>query len=780
MTARAVTVRHPQLSPGCAVPGVAEYAMTSADLAPTDPPRAATPASAAEARLDLVARLLDAALQAYRNGSFVDLARQRPLVLRWLLQRHERCMRGVLGQPAQAETAPALALCLLRWLVAQLRPDGAAQMDGLAEADWLYRTAWRPALAVAAVAGFVAVPDYPRHYRRRSGEPALENLCGLWGVGQSTVYRLMERARRQMAQTLLEGTREAQRSLSLRAAVKAELDLGLWGPGEAVTAAWHRERAGRAQRAGDAASALWHLAQAGDAAGFARSLRLQASDLAGSAETDPLVELVAAREAAPRVVVDLWLARAALARSRGAYDRELAAIEAARQAAQAAQEPLLLGIVLSALGKYFESRDVDRAVACYQDSAEFLRDTATQADDSDALEHQVTTYGRLAWMYLLRNDDRARGLLDRAEALRTQARVPDAVLGVLEQVWGEYWRRAGELARSLEHRHRALNIFERLGDRRSIFATYLNLSNTYALQKNFEQAQRYASRVLDEGVTEHELEINAHMSLGNAYFWQGRLDESIAAHGAALARSRHAGLRLHAFRAHYNLAEAYYNRFREQGQTSDEEAGDAHVRAALDTPDSDSSPAAKDAVRKLKAEVLGAAPPPSSPDQADRLLPAELAAHAELWAEVQRRRAVLAEPSAPEAHARAHLAIARAYAAIAAKERDAAMALIERHGLTAGFVAELDALRRSFERELTREQQLAAAWKPASAELFDDDRRAALIAHLLREGALTKSGYGQLAGVAPATASKHLGLLAERGLLVQRGKGPATRYELPG
>ncbi len=757
--------------------------MTSADTAPADPPRAAAPASAAEARLDLVARLLDAALQAYRNGNFIDLARQHPRTLRWLLHRHERCMRGVLGQAAQAEAAPTLALCLLRWLVAQLRPDGGAQLDGLGEADWLFRPAWRPALAVAAVAGFVAVPDYPRQYRRRSGEPALENLCGLWGVGQSTVYRLMERARRQMAQTLLEGTRDPQRSLALRAAVKAELDLGLWGPGEATTPDWHRERAGRAQRSGDAPSALWHLAQADDAAGFARILRQHASELAIAPETDVLVGQLAARALTPRLGVDLGLARAALARSRGTYDRELRAIEDARQVAQAAQEPLLLGIVHSALGKYFESRDVDRAMACYQDSAEFLRDIATQADDSDALEHQVTTYARLAWMYLLRNDDRARGLLDRAEALRLQARVPDAVLGVLEQVWGEYWRRAGDNARSLEHRYRALNIFERLGDRRSILATYLNLSSTYAIQRNFEQAQKYAQLVLDEaalGGVEPEWVATAHMNLGNAFFWQARYDDSIVAHEASLARSRQAGLRLHAFRAHYNLAEAFYNRFRLQGQAADEQAGDAHVRAALDTPDSDSSPSAKDAVRKLKAEVLGAAPPPSSPDQADRLLPAERAAHADHWAEVERQRAVLAEPSAPDAHAHAHLAIARAYATIAAKERDAAMALIERHGLSAGFVAELDALRRTFERELTREQQLAAAWKPASAELFDDERRAALIAHLLREGALTKSGYGQLAGVAPATASKHLGLLAERGLLVQRGKGPATRYELPG
>jgi Fic family protein len=54
-----------------------------------------------------------------------------------------------------------------------------------------------------------------------------------------------------------------------------------------------------------------------------------------------------------------------------------------------------------------------------------------------------------------------------------------------------------------------------------------------------------------------------------------------------------------------------------------------------------------------------------------------------------------------------------------------------------------------------------------------------VLAHVLRTGSINKSAYGELCAVSPATASKHLGLLAERGLLVQIGKGPATRYLLP-
>ncbi len=51
----------------------------------------------------------------------------------------------------------------------------------------------------------------------------------------------------------------------------------------------------------------------------------------------------------------------------------------------------------------------------------------------------------------------------------------DAVLGMLEQTWGEYWRQAADLRTALDHKHRALNIFERVGDQRSVMVTHLNL-----------------------------------------------------------------------------------------------------------------------------------------------------------------------------------------------------------------------------------------------------------------------------------------------------------------
>ena len=109
--------------------------------------------------------------------------------------------------------------------------------------------------------------------------------------------------------------------------------------------------------------------------------------------------------------------------------------------------------------------------------------------DALAIEHYLTTLVRLAWLHVLRNDARGKAVLDRAETLRAASRVPEDVLGMLEQTWGEYWRRAGEVTRSLEHRQRALNIFERIGDDRSVLTTSLNLIQVYAELAQLDRAE---------------------------------------------------------------------------------------------------------------------------------------------------------------------------------------------------------------------------------------------------------------------------------------------------
>ena len=696
-----------------------------------------------------------------------------------MVRRYQRVVRGAAGDGLQGDALPQVASLGLRWLVTQLRPDSDPSFDGIGDQAWLQWAAWRPMLAVASHAGMVAVPDFPRQYRRRSGEAALDNLCGLWAVGPSTVYRMMERARHTMAKVLMDANPDAARRIGLRRLVARELFAQMGLESDAQKQAWHLRQAELVRTERDPVSELWHRWQSEDLSAFVLTLRQHAAALATQPETDALVERLAAAKLTPRLRVDLWLVRGVLARTRGLAERELQAYEQARAVAQTAQEPLLLGIVLSALGKYFESRDADRAFACYQESAEYLRDVGLETGDVQALEHGVTTFARLAWLYLLRNDERCKPVLDQAQALRARFKVPDDVLGMLEQVWGQYWRRAGDAARSLEHSYRALLIFERLGDQRSTLAACVNIGFDLAARGDHDRAIELSMRVLsaaERGFVEPDLVVSAHFNLGATYFWKGDLDRAIAEYSIALELNLAHGQRLSAFRARYNLAEAHYVRFRDRGDPADELAGDAYVREILSTHGAERSQGPVDAARSLKASLLDKA----ETTDADPILPGDAAIHAEELAEVRQHRGVLALPAAAQEHVRAHLGIALAYAAIAAKEREAALVLVEREGLQQQFSAAFAELRRTFEREVSREQQLARHWTDAAADVLDDARRMAVILHLLREGAINKSRYAELGEVAPATASKHLALLAERGLLLQLGKGPSTRYELPG
>jgi tetratricopeptide (TPR) repeat protein len=716
--------------------------------------------------------VLEALLAAHKAGRLDEVLAQHPRAAGRAPRTWLKAVLGAAGDalPAERRLGAACAL-LLRWGLTQLRPDRGLTLAGIEREAWLDRTSWRPLLALICHYGFEPVPPFRDRYHARADEAAADVLCGLWSVGPSTFYRYLDKGERLLAQVL---SRPAQgpQATAVRRFVEQGLAPSARFDSDEQCAAWHQQQAQWAQTSGDLTAALWHCAAAHDAAPFLQLLRRHHAALAVDRETDALCALLAADEGlAQRHRFDLCLAQAALWRARNAPQAESREYEQALRIATAQDDALMLGIVYGALGKFHEPRDADRAFACYEESADFLRRAGTVGGEVTA--EYATTLVRLAWLHVLRNDPQSRTVLDSAQKLRSQHDVQPDVAAMLEQAWGEYWRRAGDLRRSLAHKHKALNLYERLGDQRSMLATYTNLSLIYGQLKEFERAIDYAQRVIsasDRVALEPEMLCSVRLNLGAVLFWQARYDDAIHQYQAALDGSRAAGLNLHTWRAHYNLAEAHYKRFQTTRDAEDERLGDAHSAAAT-ASDQDAERA--QATRGLKGEVLG------TDASANRLLPQELAAHFEETTEVQRQRAVLAIPIEAAAHVRAHLAIARAYLSIATKEREAALALIHKHGLREGFDDEFAQLKQTFERELTREQRLAAQWKQASADLLGDERRAAVLAELLRHGAINKSGYAQVCGLGLATASKHLGLLAERGLLVQTGKGPSTRYVLP-
>lgn len=725
--------------------------------------------------------LVGALLAAHKAGTLDAWLRRHRRVARWLQAHWLAPVLACSGEAGREGTPAAAVALLLRWAVLQLRPDRAGEDVPIGRDAWLDRTSWRPMLALWCQFGFAPVPPFRDRYHGHADEPAVSRLCGLWSVGASTYYRYLDKGKRGLAALLSDPPGPAAARLALRAMARDQAFArhALAAPEEQQ--AWHRHQAAEVLARHDSASALWHLAQAGDHAGFTQVLQRHSIELANAPETDELLDAVQAAAATPRERAELRLGEAALWRMRGQSERELQACEQALRVAADADDTLMLGIAYGELGKFHEPRDLDRAFACYQDSADALLRSGV-ADDRAAtdrvIEAYATTLVRLAWLYVLRNDPRARPVLERAQQLCARPGITVPTQAMLEQTWGECWRRSGDLPRAVEHKHRALLLYERIDDRQAILKTCGNLSLIYGEAKDYERARAYARRVLalaDTMAVDPEILASTHLNLGVAHFWQAHYDAARSEYEQALAIALRAQLHRVAGVAHYNLAEVAYLRFKQTRDPADERQGDAHAAAAVAVWPHESDPSHAESTRRLKRDILG----PGEDRVRDRLLPAEAMDHPPEMAEVARQRERLAVPAAPEEHVRARLAIANAYLAVAVKEREAALALIEKHALGSRFADELDGLRRTFERQISREQRLAAAWRAATADLITSQRCHALLQHLLAEGALNKSRYAELCGLSPATASKHLGLLAERGLLQQTGKGPSTRYTLP-
>lgn len=721
-------------------------------------------------------------LNAHREGGLSEWLPRHRQVARWLGRHLLPPLLGAAGEALREDRAQAVAVeWLLRWAITQLRPDRGLGPSPVSREDWLSRTSWRPMLAMSCHYGFQPVPVFRDRYHPQADEAPVSQLCGLWSVGPSTYYRYLDKAKHALVGLLRRGSLDVSQRLSLRALAQERCYALLKLDDAAARQAWHAQQAPQRLLAGDPEGALWHWRQAGDADAFIALLRQRCVELANAPETDALADAFAAEALTSRQQFDLALARAALWRTRGLPDRERANYEQALQIAARADDALMLGRVYGALGRYHEPRDADRAFAFYQDCTDCLwRAGVGEGADCDGplVEEFVVALVRLAWSHVLRNDPRSKAALDRAETLRARNTLTPATAAMLEQTLGEYWRRAGDLPRALEHKHRALNLYERALDRASVLKTYSNLSLVYGEAKDFTRAIEYSQRVLALAETmavEPELVASTRLNLGATYFWQGQYVPAREQYELALDVALKEQLRFVAGRAHYNLAEVAYLQFKQSRDKADEQRGDLHAAAALTVWPHESDPAYVEATRKLKGEILGA----DADRTADRLAPQEAVLYPAELAEVQAQRAVLAVPASPEPHVRAHLRIANAYLAVAMKEREAALALMQRHGLGQQFKAELGALSATYERELTFEQQLSRQWAAASADLLSPVRCQAVLARLLEAGAVNKSGYAELCGLSPATASKHLQELAQRGLLLQTGKGPATRYLLP-
>lgn len=718
---------------------------------------------------------VDKMLDACRSGSFADEWLDEPgSEEHQFLETLARPVRIAAGSAFPPSDISSIAALVLRWGVSSLRPDHAPARAPIERPCWLERASWRPALALMCHYGFVEVPDFPDHYYRRRGEPPVETLCGLWGIGSSSFYRLLDTAKRRLAQLFVEQVQDGRQSASLESFAQAEVYDRLGLKDVEARCAWHSQEAARQARADHYLAALWHWRAAGNVDAALKLIHLHLVAISREPRLDAELEALRSDSSlSQREHIEIQLAIGAVCRVRNHPELEAQAYEQALRIAADPEDATSLGIVYSHLGKYYEPRDADRAFACYQDSLAFLSRGQDATERPDAGAAYADTLVKLAWLYTLRNDPRAKSLLEKAEGLPSAK--TDDTAALLQQAWGEYWRRAGAYDLALEYKQRALNIYERLGDQQGMLKTYINLGVIYDDMKRYDRAMDYYRRVLEMAGSvsiDPEHVASARLNLGACYFWLKDYRSAIDQYQRALEISERMGLQLHIGRAHYNLAEAHYARYALAGDPDDERQGDQHVEAAVAAWEPEGFPVYVESARKLKAELLG-----GTRDNAEhRILPQEKAAHYAEIAEIERNRNILLGDPAPADRIKAHLAIAQAYLSISAQEREQALLLCEKHNLGDAFAGQIDTLRQTFEQSHTTEERLARAWHEATRLSEASLRRA--VRRLLQDGQISKSVYAEACGVGLATASKHLARLAEAGLLRQIGKGAGTRYVL--
>jgi tetratricopeptide (TPR) repeat protein len=682
-----------------------------------------------------------------------------------------------------ANKTPELVLQRLEqfiaWLLGQLRPDGAHFNEPVARHLWLHHVAWRPFVALVCHYRFLDVvlfADHP-HGALASQTPA-EQLTSQWDIASSSFYRYVERGRHLLVDVLLDWPPATKTLVHHYEFVQAQAIDSLALTDNEQRNQWHTSQADKASQLQWPRAQLWHCVHANDIEASVTCLETYASELAADPCTDRMIARLMQQYCDAQHQVPLLLAHGLLERVRGLEVQEQRLYIQALKQASALNDAKLLGQVYGALGRYYESRDIDRAFSYLRQSTTYFEQYKGGVPANVALD---SMYGailvRLGWLYVVRNDPRAQPLLTRAQNLLNDINTVDDTKAMLFQAWGEFWRRDTKLTQALEATHQALQIYEKSGNQLQQLKTYGNLALIYGDMREFAQAADYSKRVIElarSTPVDPDTIAATYLNLGAAYFWQENYAEAIVHYKQALQISERAQLGAVTGRAHYNLAEAFYQLFQLQGNKEHENQGDHHTALSQNVWEISKDSGAIEATRNLKRTVLGQ----RENLVYDRLLPAELAAHFDEMTQIQAQRHRLAVPQSLQDQVQAHLHIAQAYLDIAVKEREAAVQLINDNLLSAQFESELNALQARFNRSQSTEELLAAQWAGAAPDLINSVKARKVIEHVRFNHSINKSCFAQLCDVSPATASKRLSELVNRSLLVKQGNGPQTRYLL--
>ncbi|MBQ0936254.1 hypothetical protein KAK11_13015 [Ideonella paludis] len=552
------------------------------------------------------------------------------------------------------------------------------------------------------------------------------------------------------------------------------------GPG--VSEAWHQEQAKSLLQYDHAMDAAWHYIHAQKWHQLAELLKRRSLELASHPEHSALSQLLRRSITDTCSKVAVTLGESFTWSCIGDSAKELHCLQLALRAAETIrtpEKPFWLGKAMYALGYFFNARDPDQAISHLEASAQQFLLSSQQSSCDDLCQSQngyVAVLATLAFVQLRRSSPQGTVLLHAADMAAAECKHLEVdAEGMLLKAQAEHARCNDNIEDAIRYRQQALVLYQRAGDLKEVAESHNNLGQLLVVAGRIDEARRYCNQVVDMAKVlsvRPETLLSAHGGLALAAMTIGEHEVAISHLHRVLRISEEAGLSRHRLTGLINLAEVHYLRFRSLGVAYDEQAGDLYTEQSRSLAIQLGLPQLENRAQSLKQATL-------NPQTAvHHLLPVETSAHPGEFAKIEALRAELALPRPPTQRARTHIALSQLYLRIAAKERDAARSLMQTHGLS-DLESELEALQQTWAHDGNLASQLNQRWREQVGDWLTEAQRKAVLARLLEEGSLSKSSYGEAAEVSPATASKHLGLLADKGLLEQQGRGPATRYVLP-
>lgn len=671
-----------------------------------------------------------------------------------------------------------------QWLFGLMRQDQqlALGLRDIPENAWTQQTSWRPFIALASVTGLISIPDFRTIYYRRPNESAIENICGLWAIGQSTGYRYIEKGRKIAINTLEKALNDGEKLWGLRDFSDNIYDAMNPTHKNNDKHQWHKIQAIHRLQLGYPSDTIWHLYKAEDWTEISKLLSTRTLEICTTKDIECFLNILNRENYPPLLKIDLSIAESLYWRCRGDSQKELDCLYLALKTSEVMPPPLKsIGSATALYAKaYFDvAREPDSAIAKLEKASLMFLEASNLPEEPLRIRAQngfIMTNALLAYVHLRRGNPIASILIRNAEtARRSCIEVYPEADGMLLKArsWSARCNNAMEDAINL--RLQVLSIFESSSNQREIIDANLNIGILYLQVGNFSSAERYLAAVLNASAIfpiSPETMLSALGTIGVVQMAKGDSDNAIKYIIKSLSISRQYKLLQHEATSLLNLAEIYFIRFKSSGNCDDEISGDLYLKEGTKIADALDLEQYKDKAATLKDTVL-------NPKTAlSTLVPPEQAAHAQEFVEIQKLRLEMAVPRPPTQRARTHIALSQLYLRIAAKERDAARGLMQTHGLS-DLESELEALQQTWAHDGNLASQLNQRWREQVGDWLTEAQRKAVLARLLEEGSLSKSSYGEAAEVSPATASKHLGLLADKGLLEQQGRGPATRYVLP-